>query len=123
MKVKLIICAYGSNSSTQRFLCPGFGDLRPLLVPFIGVVVNFTLAKISLILEIDPLMFQGCYPDLGTIMYYSVLSKPECNRALRAKNHSSALRGCLRMRKTESLIHMLRGFERLSTLQSLSLQF
>jgi hypothetical protein len=67
MKANLIVGTNRSNSSTQWFLCPRFGDLRPLPVLFIGFVVNFTSAEISPILEINPLMFRGLLSRRGDI--------------------------------------------------------
>jgi hypothetical protein len=79
MKANLIVGAGRSNSSTRWFLCPRFGDLRPLPVLFIGFVVNLASAEISPILDIDPLMSRGLLSGRGTFMYYSVLSNPESN--------------------------------------------
>lgn len=76
----LVIGADGSSSRTRRFLLgEDAGKLNQLPGRFIGVTTHLTPQQVKPLLEIDPLLFQGCHPDTGTFMWYSTLSTPEVN--------------------------------------------
>jgi 2-polyprenyl-6-methoxyphenol hydroxylase-like FAD-dependent oxidoreductase len=79
-RAKVVVGADGTNSTTRRFLCPETGINYMLPLRFIGVVITMSPETTNTIIKaIDPLMFQGCHPDSGVFMYYSILSTPESN--------------------------------------------
>lgn len=75
----LLVGIDGSNSSMRHFLCPSTAELYQLPIRLMGVTVRLTSEEIAPLLAIDPVLFQGCHPDNGAFIYYSVLSVPEVN--------------------------------------------
>ncbi|EFW98945.1 FAD-binding domain containing protein [Grosmannia clavigera kw1407] len=80
----LLVGADGSNSRTRRRLFQSLGNaaaanLYQLPVRFMGVTVRLTTDQVRPLRAIDPLLFQGCHPDTGAYLWYSILSTPEVN--------------------------------------------
>ena len=79
----LLVGADGSGSRTRRFLVgEEVGRLNQLPVRLIGVTLRLTPEEVKPLRDIDPLLFQGCHPDTGDYLWYSILSTPEVNGSM-----------------------------------------
>ncbi len=79
VKGRLLVGADGANSKTRQILCPETWRLKQLPVRFMGATVRLTNEEVRPLREIDPLLFQGCHPETGTFMWFSILSTPGVN--------------------------------------------
>ncbi|CZR70074.1 related to monooxygenase [Phialocephala subalpina] len=76
----LLVGADGSSSKIRNQLMGHeLGKLHQLPVRFIGVTLRLTPSQVQPLREIDPLLFQGCHPESGVLLWYSTLSTPEVN--------------------------------------------
>ncbi|RMZ85023.1 hypothetical protein DV738_g148, partial [Chaetothyriales sp. CBS 135597] len=77
----LLIGADGANSRTRHGL---------LAVKAMGVTARMTPAQVATLRQIDPLLFQGCHPQTGVFMWYSIISSPEINGSSSSSSDESA---------------------------------
>lgn len=75
----LLVGAEGSNSQTRKFLTPETYKNVRLPVRFIGTAVDFTPEAVRPLRDIDPLLFLGCHPKNGNVIWISILESPEVN--------------------------------------------
>lgn len=75
----MVVGADGANSKTRRLLCPHTGGLVQLPIRFMGVTVKLSPEQIAPLRAVDPMLFQGTYPDTGSFVWYSLLDTPEVN--------------------------------------------
>lgn len=73
---KLIIGTEGARSTIRRFLCPMTYKNTRLPVRFTGVIASFTAEEIAPLRAMDPLLFQGCHPETGVFLWFSMLDTP-----------------------------------------------
>lgn len=79
----LLVGTDGRNSKTRRLLLGDEqGGLNPLPVRSIGATITMTPEQFAPIREIDPLLFQGCHPDTGIYMWFSLVSSPTINGSI-----------------------------------------
>lgn len=51
----------------------------PIPISFLGTSLQAKESQIKALLAIDPVLFQGCYPQSATWMWFSVMETPESN--------------------------------------------
>ncbi|OJJ08363.1 hypothetical protein ASPVEDRAFT_89588 [Aspergillus versicolor CBS 583.65] len=73
---KLIIGTEGARSTIRQFLCPTTYKNTRLPVRFTGVITSFTAEEIAPLRAMDPLLFQGCHPETGVYLWFSMLDTP-----------------------------------------------
>lgn len=79
-KGAMLVGADGSGSRTRRLLVgQEAGKLYQLPFRFMGVTVRMTEDQVKPLRDVDPLLFQGCHPDTGVFMWFSMLSTPQVN--------------------------------------------
>ncbi|KAI9738423.1 MAG: hypothetical protein M1834_008926 [Cirrosporium novae-zelandiae] len=69
----------GSCSVIRQILRPDAYNMKQLLLRFTGVAITLTPDQIKPLRDLDPLLFQGCHPETGTHLWYSVLETPSTN--------------------------------------------
>lgn len=81
----LVIGCDGAKSKMRQLLFsenPSVAQLNTLPVRALGVTLRLTTDEILPLLQIDPLLFQGCHPDTGVFLWYSTVSTPQLNGSL-----------------------------------------
>ena len=53
--------------------------LDPIPISFLGTSIEVTKEQILPLLELNPILFQGCHPQSATWMWFSVMDSPETN--------------------------------------------
>lgn len=76
---KMVVGIEGSRSVVRQVLRPDSFDNFPLPINFTGVAVDLTPEEIKPLRDMDPLLFQGCYPPTGVFFWFSVLETPQVN--------------------------------------------
>lgn len=76
---RLVVGVEGSRSIVRQILRPDSFNNVPLGINFTGVAVDMTSEQIKPLREMDPLLFQGCYPPTGVFFWFSVLETPQVN--------------------------------------------
>ncbi|KAL4758314.1 FAD-dependent oxidoreductase [Aspergillus foveolatus] len=76
---KLVVGMEGSRSTVRRFLRPDAYRNVQLPVRFIGVAVDLTDDEVAPLRNMDPLLFQGCHPETGVYLWFSILESPANN--------------------------------------------
>ncbi|KAJ5724889.1 FAD binding domain-containing protein [Penicillium malachiteum] len=83
----LLAAADGSGSNIRQLLLGmDLGGFNQLLVRSLAVTVCLPEEKANRLQTIAPLKFQGCHPDTGYYMWYSILSTPQVNSSFGANN-------------------------------------
>ncbi|OJJ53380.1 hypothetical protein ASPSYDRAFT_162610 [Aspergillus sydowii CBS 593.65] len=72
----LIIGIEGARSTIREFLCPTTYMNTRLPVRFTGVIASLTAEEIAPLRAMDPLLFQGCHPETGVFLWFSMLDTP-----------------------------------------------
>lgn len=81
----LVIGCDGAKSKMRELLFadkPSLARLNPLPVRALGTTIRLDAEQIRPLLEIDPLLFQGCHPETGVFLWYSTVSTPSLNGSL-----------------------------------------
>lgn len=81
----LVIGCDGARSKMRQLLfseSPSLAQMHTLPVRALGVTIRLTPDQVKPLLEIDPLLFQGCHPDTGVFLWYSTVSTPASNNSL-----------------------------------------
>ncbi|KAH6724228.1 monooxygenase-like protein [Leptodontidium sp. MPI-SDFR-AT-0119] len=86
----LLVGCDGATSKLRRVLCPETGALDQLPIRFLGVTVKLLTKDMTPLRSIDPLLFQGCYPDTGAYMWFATLDTPEVNKSQGADEYYTA---------------------------------
>ncbi|KAL6233627.1 hypothetical protein BDW75DRAFT_241855 [Aspergillus navahoensis] len=73
---KLVVGTEGSRSTVRRVLRPDAYRNAQLPVRFIGVAVDLTAEEVAPLRDMDPLLFQGCHPETGVYLWFSILETP-----------------------------------------------
>ncbi|KAJ5212791.1 uncharacterized protein N7498_004437 [Penicillium cinerascens] len=76
---RIVVGVEGSRSKIRQVLRPDAYNNVPLSVGFTGVAVDLTPQQIKPLREMDPLLFQGCYPRTGAFFWFSMLETPQGN--------------------------------------------
>ncbi|PYI32368.1 FAD/NAD(P)-binding domain-containing protein, partial [Aspergillus indologenus CBS 114.80] len=73
----LLIGTDGRSSKTRRLLLgEETGRLNRLPVRSMGATITMTPEAFAPLRAIDPLLFQGCHPDTGVYLWFSLVSSP-----------------------------------------------
>lgn len=76
----LLVGVDGSSSRIRSLICSPEASLpTPVPVHFLGTSLQISKSQIEPLLEIDPLLFQGCHPESVTYMWFSIIDTPETN--------------------------------------------
>lgn len=78
----IIVGIEGSSSNTRKFLVPDAYQNYQLPVRLLGSSLILTAEQMKPLLDIDPLLFQGCHPTTGNYLWISLLDSPEVNGTL-----------------------------------------
>ncbi|KAL4983046.1 hypothetical protein BDW68DRAFT_191660 [Aspergillus falconensis] len=76
---KLVVGIEGSRSSVRSILRPDAYHNVQLPVRFVGVAVDLTAEEVAPLRDMDPLLFQGCHPETGVFLWFSILETPANN--------------------------------------------
>ncbi|OQE16613.1 hypothetical protein PENFLA_c027G08386 [Penicillium flavigenum] len=95
VKGSLVIGIDGSRSMIRQVLRPDAFENVPLGINFTGVAVDFAPEEIRPLKEMDPLLFQGCYPPTGTFFWFSMLETPQVNGTAGTKNERYRAQICM----------------------------
>lgn len=76
---RIAVGVEGSRSMVRQILRPDAYDNVLLPINFTGVAVDLTPEQIKPLREMDPLLFQGCYPPTGVFFWFSMLETPQVN--------------------------------------------
>lgn len=79
---RIVVGIEGSNSATRKVLLPDAYRNEPLPVRMLGATRTLSAAHAQALLQIDPLLFQGCHPTTGNYLWISLLDSPEINGTL-----------------------------------------
>ncbi|KAL2869476.1 FAD-dependent oxidoreductase [Aspergillus lucknowensis] len=74
---RLVIGAEGSHSAIRQFLRPDNYVNSQLPIRFTGVAVDLSADEVAPLRAMDPLLFQGCHPETGIFLWFSMLDTPE----------------------------------------------
>ena len=75
----LLVGADGSNSRTRKILRPDDYKNTQLPIRFVGSAIDMTPAQVQPLRDLDPLLFQGCHPETGDYLWFSILEVPDVN--------------------------------------------
>jgi 2-polyprenyl-6-methoxyphenol hydroxylase-like FAD-dependent oxidoreductase len=73
---RIAIGVEGNNSMIRRTLCPATYRTTQLPVRCVGVAVSLNWKQAKPLRDLDPLLFQGCHPETGNYLWYSILETP-----------------------------------------------
>ncbi|KAJ6157146.1 hypothetical protein N7497_006031 [Penicillium chrysogenum] len=95
VKGSLVVGIDGSRSMIRQVLRPDAFENVPLGINFTGAAVDFTPEEIKPLKEMDPLLFQGCYPPTGTFFWFSMLETPQINGTAGTKDERYRAQICM----------------------------
>ncbi|KZN83701.1 putative FAD-dependent monooxygenase [Penicillium chrysogenum] len=95
VKGRLVVGIDGSRSMIRQVLRPDAFENVPLGINFTGAAVDFTPEEIKPLKEMDPLLFQGCYPPTGTFFWFSMLETPQINGTAGTKDERYRAQICM----------------------------
>jgi 2-polyprenyl-6-methoxyphenol hydroxylase-like FAD-dependent oxidoreductase len=79
----LLVGADGAHSVVRSLLYdPVNLPPKPLPISFLGTSLLVNHAQIAPLLDLDPILFQGCHPESSTWMWFSVMESPETNGSI-----------------------------------------
>jgi 2-polyprenyl-6-methoxyphenol hydroxylase-like FAD-dependent oxidoreductase len=73
---RIAIGVEGNNSMVRRILRPDAYKTTQLPVRCVGVAISLSQKQAKPLRDLDPLLFQGCHPETGTYLWYSILETP-----------------------------------------------
>lgn len=83
---KMVVGVEGSQSIVHQTLYPKTYDNKVLSVWFTGIAINLSPEEIAPLHSMDPLLFQGCHSETGTLFLFLMLETPFINRTAGAKD-------------------------------------
>lgn len=79
----LLVGADGAKSVVRSLLYDPINlPPKPLPISFLGTSLLVNHAQIKPLLDLDPILFQGCHPESSTWMWFSVMESPETNGSI-----------------------------------------
>jgi 2-polyprenyl-6-methoxyphenol hydroxylase-like FAD-dependent oxidoreductase len=77
----LLLVGADGAASKVRSLLYDMKSLPPIPIPisFLGTSIEVGEDTVMPLLELDPILFQGCHPVTATFMWFSVMESPETN--------------------------------------------
>ncbi|MCJ1248746.1 hypothetical protein MMC30_005965 [Trapelia coarctata] len=76
----LVVGVDGAKSRVRDLLySPQESPPKPIPVSFLGTSLHVNETQIKPLLELDPVLFQGCHPPSSTWMWHSIMESPETN--------------------------------------------
>lgn len=79
---KLLVGADGANSRVRSLSYgPERSSITALPACFLGTHARATERQITPLLQLDPVLFQGCHPNYPIWMWFSIMEKPGRERA------------------------------------------
>ena len=102
----LLVGVDGAASKVRSLMySPEILPPTPIPVQFLGTSIHVNDKQIRPLLEIDPILFQGCHPTSSTWMWFSVMESPETNGtiSLPPDQRTWKIQLCLSWRSSENL--------------------
>ncbi|KAF8542583.1 putative monooxygenase [Trichophaea hybrida] len=94
----LLVGVDGAASKVRSLLyCPEIAPPTQIPISFLGTSLHVSEPQIRPLLDLDPVLFQGCHPKSATWMWFSVMDSPETNgtAALPPEQHIWKIQLCL----------------------------